>query len=202
GHVLMQIDIMLHPLSPFISDYLYLTCFGRKKSVLLEGWPQRDEKLVDNKDESAIDMIKEVVSLANTARHLAGLKRRWPINQVLICGPIIKSLEIEGVSDALKGQLNAGQYTLVEISADSQLEKVAKLLESKMPISVTVSLVRKNVAPRVKADIGKVVEAFEKTDKLALLTSLRSGAYSLAYDGKTVELTPSDVDIAYKATDG
>src|SRR5690606_23939974 len=28
GHVLMQIDIMLHPLSPFITDYLYLTSFG------------------------------------------------------------------------------------------------------------------------------------------------------------------------------
>ncbi|MEP0825693.1 MAG: isoleucine--tRNA ligase [Nitrososphaera sp.] len=202
GHVLMQIDIMLHPLSPFITDYLYLTCFGKKRSVLLEDWPQRNEKLVDEKVESAFDMIKEVVSLANAARNLAGLKRRWPISEVLICGPSVKSLEIEGVSESLKGQLNAGQYTLVEISTDSQLEKVAKLLESKMPISVAVTLVRKNVAPRVKADIGKVAEAFEKTDKLALLNSLRSGAFSLAYDGKTVDLTPSDVDIAYKATEG
>ena len=87
-----------------------------------------------------------------TARNLAGLKRRWPIREVMICGPGIKSLDIEGVSDALKGQLNAGQYMLVEIAAGAPLEKVAALLDSKMPISATVSLLRKNVAPRVKAE--------------------------------------------------
>ncbi|AFU57519.1 isoleucine--tRNA ligase [Candidatus Nitrososphaera gargensis Ga9.2] len=204
GHVLMQIDIMLHPLSPFITEYLYLTCFfGKKKSVLLESWPRRDEKLVNAKIESAFDRIKEIVSLANAARNLAGLKRRWPIREVIICGQGLQSLDIEGVSDALKSQLNAGQYRLVEISTGSQLEKVAGLLDSKMPISVSVELVRKNVAPRVKADIGKVVQAFENIDKLRLLGSLRSGNYSLTYDdGKTVELSPSDVEVAYKAAEG
>jgi isoleucyl-tRNA synthetase len=202
GHVLQQIDVMLHPLSPFITEYLYLTCFGGKKSVLLAGWPQRDEKLVDGKVESAFDTIKEVVSLANAARNLAGLKRRWPIKEVVICGPGIRSLEVEGVSEALKGQLNAGQYRLVEIAAGSQLEKVAGLLDSKMPISTTVSLLRKNVAPRVKADIGKVAQAFEGADKASLLNSLRSGSYSLHYDGKTVDLSPSDVEIAYRPAEG
>ncbi len=203
GHVLMQIDIMLHPLSPFTTEYLYLTCFGKKKSVLLADWPQRDEKFVDSKVESAFDTIKEIVSLANAARNLASLKRRWPIKEVMICGPGIKSLDIEGVSDALKGQLNAGQYRLVEIVAGSQLEKVAGLLDSKMPISPTVSLLRKNIAPRVKADIGKVVQAFEGADKMSLLNSLRSGTYTLTYDdGKTVELSPADVEIAYKPTEG
>ena len=28
GHALKQIDIMLHPLSPFTTEYLYLTCFA------------------------------------------------------------------------------------------------------------------------------------------------------------------------------
>ena len=184
GHVLVQIDIMLHPLSPFITEYLYLTCFGMKKSVLLASWPQRDDRFVNARVESAFDRIKEVVSLANAARNLAGLKRRWPIKEVMICGQNMKSLDIEGVSDALQSQLNAGHYRLVEIAAGSQLEKVASLLDSKMPISVTVELVRKNIAPRVKADIGKVAQAFEGADKLSLLNSLRSGSYSLAYDGK------------------
>jgi isoleucyl-tRNA synthetase len=202
AHVLVQIDIILHPLSPFITEYLYLTCFGKKKSVLLADWPKRDEKLVNAKVELAFDTIKEVVSLANAARNLAGLKRRWPIKEVMICGQDVKPLDSEGVSDALKSQLNAGQYRLVEIEAGSQLEKVASLLDSKMPISVTVELVRKNVAPRVKADIGKVAQAFEGADKLSLLNSLRSGSYSLAYDGKAVELTPADVEVSYKAAEG
>ncbi len=202
GHALMQLDIMLHPLSPFITEYLCLTCFEKKSSILLASWPTHDEKLVNVKVESAFDMIKEIVSLANAARNLAGLKRRWPIKQVMICGHGVKSLDIEGFSDALKSQLNTGEYKLVEMPGGSQVEKVVGLLDGKMPISFSVALVRNNVAPRVKADIGKVSQAFESADKLSVLNSLRLGSYSLAFDDKTVDLSPSDVEITYKASEG
>jgi isoleucyl-tRNA synthetase len=204
GYVLIQLNIMLHPLSPFITEYLYVTCFNRKKSILLESWPKRDEKLVNSEVESAFDKIKEIVSLANAARNLASLKRRWPIKEVIICGQNLKSLDIEGIWDVLRNQLNAGQYRLVEIGTGSQLEKVANLLYTKMPISVNISLVRRNIAPRVKADIDKVAKAFERVDKLELVHTLqKSEGYLLAYNnGKTIKLSPSDVEIAYKASDG
>jgi isoleucyl-tRNA synthetase len=203
GHVLMQLNIMLHPLSPFITDYLYVTCFNRKKSVLLESWPRLDEKLVNSKVESAFDRIKEIVSLANAARNLAGLKRRWPVKEVIICGQNLKSLETEGISDVFKNQLNASQYTLVEIATGSQLEKVANLLDRKMPISVSLSLVRRNIAPKVKAEIDRVIEAFERVDKVELVQTLqKSEGYLLTYNGKTIKLSPSDVDIAYSPSDG
>jgi isoleucyl-tRNA synthetase len=194
---------MLHPLSPFITDYLYVTCFNRKKSVLLESWPRLDEKLVNLKVESAFDRIKEIVSLANAARNLAGLKRRWPVKEVIICGQNLKSLETEGISDVFKNQLNASQYTLVEIANGSQLEKVANLLDKKMPISVSLSLVRRNIAPKVKAEIGRIVEAFERVDKVEIVQTLqKSEGYLLTYNGKTIKLSPSDVDIAYGPSDG
>ncbi|HEX2472056.1 MAG TPA: class I tRNA ligase family protein, partial [Nitrososphaera sp.] len=203
GQVLMQLNIMLHPLSPFITEYLYVTCFNRKKSILLESWPKREEKLINSKVELAFDSIKDIVSLANAARNLASLKRRWPLKEVIICGQNLKSLDIEGISDVLKSQLNADQYRLVEITAGSQLEKVANLLDSKMPIYISVSLVRKNIAPKVKADIDKVAQAFERVDKLELVRTLqKSDDYLLAYNGKTIKLSPSDVEIAYKASDG
>jgi isoleucyl-tRNA synthetase len=112
---------------------------------------------------------------------------------------------MEGVSDVFKNQLNAGQYRLVEIGTGSQLEKVANLLYAKMPISVDISLVRRNIAPRVKADINRVTEAFERVDKLELVYTLqKTEEYVLAYDnnGKTIKLLPSDVEITYKASDG
>ncbi|MDP8889320.1 MAG: class I tRNA ligase family protein, partial [Thermoproteota archaeon] len=205
SYVLIQLNIMLHPLSPFITEYLYVTCFNRKKSILLESWPKRDEKLVNSEIESAFDKIKEIVSLANAARNLASLKRRWPIREVIICGQNLRSLEKEGISDVLSNQLNAGQYRLVEIDTGSQLEKVANLLYTNMPISVNISLVRRNIAPRVKADINRVAKAFEGVDKLELVHTLqKSEEYVLAYDdhGKTIKLSPSDVEIAYKPSDG
>ena len=205
GHVLIQLNVMLHPLSPFITEYLYVTCFKRKKSILLESWPKWDENLVSDEVESTFHKIREIVSLANAARNLASLKRRWPIKEVIICGQNLRSLDMEGVSDVFKNQLNAGQYRLVEIGTGSQLEKVANLLYAKMPISVDISLVRRNIAPRVKADINRVTEAFERVDKLELVYTLqKTEEYVLAYDnnGKTIKLLPSDVEITYKASDG
>ena len=204
GYVLIQLNIMLHPLSPFITEYLYITCLKGKKSILLESWPTRDEKLVNSDVESAFDKIREIVSLANAARNLASLKRRWPIKEVIICGQNLKFLDMEGISDVLRNQLNAGQYRLEEIGTGSQLEKVANLLYTKMPISVNISLVRRNIAPRVKADINRVAEAFERVDMLELIRTLqKSKEYLLPYNnGKTIKLSPSDVEIAYKASDG
>lgn len=203
GHVLIQLGIMLHPVSPFITEYLYVTCFDRKKSILLETWPQRDDKLVNSTVQSAFDKIKEIVSLANAARNNAGLKRRWPIKEVMICGYNLKLLGIEGISDLLKNYLNTTQYRLVEIATSSQLEKVASLIGSDMPISISMLLLRKNIAPRVKEDISDVDKAFKSVDTLEIIHSFKkSGSYMLAYNGKSVELSPSDVEIAYKALEG
>lgn len=204
AHVLKQLDVMLHPLSPFISEYLYLTCFGEKKSVLLETWPGQDELFVDSKLEAAFDTMKDVVSIANAARNIAGLKRRWPIKQAVICAPDTVSLGMDGVSEALQSQLNVEDLRLVQLAAQSQLEKVISLVENKLPVEVSVLLIRKNVAPRVRADITKIAGAFEAIDKLSLLDSLRTGTFQLTYDetGKKVDLTPSDVEITYKASEG
>jgi isoleucyl-tRNA synthetase len=205
GYVLIQLNIMLHPLSPFITEYLYVACFNRKKSILLESWPKQNEKLVNSEVESTFDKIREIISVANAARNLASLKRRWPIKEVIICGENLRLLEKEGISDVLSNQLNAGQYRLVEIGTGSQLEKVANLLYVNMPISVNLSLVRRNIAPRVKADINRVAEAFQRIDKLELVRILqKSEEYLLAYDNnsKTIKLSPSDVEITYKASDG
>jgi isoleucyl-tRNA synthetase len=205
AHVILQINIMLHPLSPFISDYLYITCFGRKKSVLLETWPSQDERLANSKVEGAFDMIKEVVSLANAARNLAGLKRRWPIRDAIICGTHteLKPLEVEGSSESLKSQLNAEQYRIVQINGGSTLEKISSLLENNLPISINISLVRKSVAPRVKADINSVLQEFEQVNKTMLINELTSsGKYVLSYNEKTTDILPSDVDITYRAQDG
>ncbi|MCI0560134.1 MAG: class I tRNA ligase family protein [Nitrososphaera sp.] len=203
AYALKRIDIILHPLCPFITEYLYLTCIGGKKSVLLETWPEYDANFVDGKLEAAYDTMKEIVSLANAARNIAGLKRRWPVKEALICLPETESLEVPGISESLESQLNVERFRTVRTNGGSQLSKVASLIENKIPIEVSVSLVRKNVAPRVKADIGKVAQAFEGIEKLSLLDSLKAGSYSLEYEaGKTLVLSKSDFEITYKAAKG
>jgi isoleucyl-tRNA synthetase len=204
AHVLLQLNIMLHPLSPFITEYLYVTIFDKRKSILLESWPCPDQKFVNPKIELGFDRIKDIVSLANAARNLAGLKRRWPIKQVIVCGRSMDTLDIPRTDDVLKSQLNTAEYMLAEVPiTDSQLDKVVSLLNGRMPISVNAELNRKNIAPRVKSDINKVAQSFAAVDKLELVRSMhKSGKYVLEYNGKTVEIAPSDVVVTYKASEG
>ena len=204
GYALKHVDIMLYPISPFITEYLYLTCFASSRSLLLESWPKYDNKLVNTKVEDAFDKSKEVVSLANSARMKAQLKRRWPLKQVLICSSDAKFLTVEGISDTLKSQLNVENYTILEISHKTELQKILSLLENKMPIVLDIKLVRKNIAPRVKANIGKVIERFEKINKLELLKSLQSsgGKYVLSYEGAEIELSLSDLELSYGVSQG
>ncbi|HZT34957.1 MAG TPA: DUF5915 domain-containing protein, partial [Nitrososphaera sp.] len=163
----------------------------------------------NNDLERTFDTVRDIVSVANAARNVAALKRRWPVSEVLVCGPALDALEkMDGISDVLKTQLNAEQYSIVEIPSETQLGKVTGLVEKKMPVEVTISLIRRNVAPKVKADIGKVSEAFERADRAEMLALLASkGTFGLAYErgggeASSVELVPSDLDIAYKAGAG
>jgi isoleucyl-tRNA synthetase len=204
GYALKQIDIMLHPLSPFITEYLYLTCFGgEKKSVLLEDWPKYDDKLVNTGVEDAFDKLKEAVSLANNARMKAQLKRRWPIKHAFICLSDPKFLDIDGIQSTLKNQLNVEDYKVVKICDKTQIQKILSLLENRMPIVPDVRLIRKNVARYVKTNIGKVVQALEKIEKMELLKSLQSsGRYLLSYEGGELELNSGDLELSYDSAEG
>ncbi|MEK6944823.1 MAG: class I tRNA ligase family protein, partial [Thermoproteota archaeon] len=47
--VLGTLDVLMHPFSPFTSEYLYLCTFKKMQSVLLESWPAPEQKLINDK---------------------------------------------------------------------------------------------------------------------------------------------------------
>jgi isoleucyl-tRNA synthetase len=204
AYSLMQIDIMLHPFSPFITDYLYLSCFSYlKKSVLLEHWPRYEGKLVNRIVEEAFDKLKEVISLANAARMKVQLKRRWPMKEALICTSDPTFLSVHGISDILKNQLNVENYALIKIRDDTALQKILSLLENKLPIVPNIELIRKKIAPNVKENIDKVILAFEKLDKMKLLKSLNSyGTFTLSYEGGDISISVDDLKLSYLVSNG
>jgi isoleucyl-tRNA synthetase len=207
SYSLMQIDIMLHPYSPFITDYLYLRCFPclKKSTILLERWPKYEGQLVNNMIEEAFDKSKEVISLANAARMKVQLKRRWPMKEAIICSPDLTFLSVDGISNIIKNQLNVENYTLVEIHEDTELVKLLSLLENKLPIVPKIELIRKNIAPNVKGNIDKVILEFEKLDKRELLKALKSsgGTFRLVYEGGgEFVLSQDDLKLSYTVSEG
>ena len=203
AYSLMQIDVIVHPYSPFITEYLYLSCFSYLRSILLERWPKYEEKLINRMVEEAFDKLKEVISLANAARMKVQLKRRWPMKEALICTSDPTFLSVSGISNILKNQLNVENYALIEIRSDTALQKLLSLFANKLPIVPNIELIRKKIAPRVKENIGKVTLAFEKVDKIKLLESLNlSGTFLIVYEGGATSISVDDLKLSYLVSDG
>lgn len=203
AHSLKRIDIMLHPLTPFITEYLYLSCFPNKKSISLECWPEYDDKLVDNIVEQAVDKCKEIISLSNAARMKATLKRRWPAKEALICTTEPNLLQKGGIAELLINQLNVESYRIFEVKDGTFLSKMRSLIENQLPVIPNVFLIKKNVAAKLRSDIDKVSRALERVDKLELINSLEaSGKYTITYDSGQIDFSSDDLEFSYAVREG
>ena len=204
GHVLRQIDIMIHPFSPYTSDYLYLSCFSDRKSVLLEAWPARNKALIDIKIETVFDKLMEIVSLSNSARMKAKLRRRWPIRKVWICYPAQDHFDLESMPEMLKTQINVQNCIFIQYQNDTYLHKLLSLLDTGVPITPKVRLSKKNIGQKARGDFEKVLMSFENVNPYQLLRMIdSSGEFMLAYEnGRGVKLTLEDLEISYDPKPG
>jgi isoleucyl-tRNA synthetase len=203
GVALRTVDILLHPFSPFISNYLFLMLFMTRKSILLESWPPVVEEAIDLKIESSVGKVKEIISLSNSARMKAKIKRRWPVSQVVIFLDGDKISQVENFLDLMKIQLNTDRLEIKSIpNILSIYERVSTLLDLGM-IKMTMKLKIKRLAPYVKDGLSLLVASFGRADQMAILQSLIShGSYRLKVGNDSFEITKEDIDLTYMAADG
>ncbi len=201
AYILQTVDILLHPVCPFITDYLYLTCFNYKESILLEEWPTREETFVDKNIERSFAVLKEVVSLTNAARMKASLKRRWPLNNAYLCINNEDVQALGALDELLRSQLNVNDFKIIGFEQTGVGARLLAMINNGLPIFPKLSLKRGNIAPKVRADIGKVQSQFANAKHEEILKELEhDGKYGLNYDGKQVVITKDDVEIGYETS--
>jgi isoleucyl-tRNA synthetase len=87
GHTLRRLDTLLHPVCPFLTEYLYQEVFtGRsrwKRSILVAGMG-RETGRVRGRVADSVDMALRVEEACNSARMKAKLKRRWPLRSMTV----------------------------------------------------------------------------------------------------------------------
>jgi isoleucyl-tRNA synthetase len=204
NHILKNLDIMLHPISPFVTEYLYLMCFMDKESVMLEKWPMLDNDYVDRDVEAGFDLLKKIISLSNAARMKSKLKRRWPINEVLVFSNDIRLINNPDLMGILRNQLNAQNCRLIEIPPfKSQPSKLNSLIAKGAPIKAEVHILTKSVAPRVRSKITPLIRHFEEIDKIDVLRSLDSDSkITVNILEEMIELRESDLVMEYSPLEG
>ncbi|MEM2477809.1 MAG: class I tRNA ligase family protein, partial [Thermoproteota archaeon] len=190
-HSLSTLTKLMNPITPFIAEAFYqgiVKRFSREtlKSINFEEWPKPDEKLVNDELERDFERINEVVSLGNWARMKAGVKRRWPLKQIVLA---LRKEYAESISrniEIVKELLNVKEVFLVESLEDAGIKTVVKLNYSV-------------VGPKFKDKTGKIASLVASKAMEVAKAIDREGRFLLDVDGETVELLREDLVFEYEA---
>lgn len=108
--VLEGIARIIAPIAPFISDEMYKKLTG-EETVHIAYFPQVNEKLIDDKVEKRMDVVRAVCNLGRGIREKESLKVRQPLAGVLVDGKY-KDL-IEDMTPLIMEELNVKEVVLL-----------------------------------------------------------------------------------------
>jgi isoleucyl-tRNA synthetase len=198
AETLKMIDILIHPFSPFTSEYLYLSIFGDKETILLENWPKSDQNLTDEKIEESFDLMKEIVSISAATRMKGKLKRRWPLENALICVGKDQKQILESLSDLLKTQINVEEFEIFEAENQDGFEQFLELSKLGLPVIPKIELERKAIGPKAKKDMGKLLQIFSETNPNDIIKQLvETGSYTFDVGSNKILLNKEDFIINF-----
>ena len=102
---------LIAPIVPFISEEIY-TKLTNKESVHLADYPVCDDTKIDEKIESRMDLVRNLISLGRNLREEVKIKVRQPLSECLIDG---KNKElINDLVPLIEEELNVKQVTFIE----------------------------------------------------------------------------------------
>ena len=183
--VLVGLCKLIAPIVPFISDEIYVNLTG-EESVHLASYPEVDKKMINEKIEERMDLVRELITLGRNAREEANIKVRQPISEVILDGKVEKI--ISDLVDLIKEELNVKEVKFV-----SNLGEFMNF----------------NVKPNFKV-CGKMLGANIKEfqEKLANLTDEEINTLdsdktiTLNIAGEDLEVTNEMIDIRVEAKEG
>lgn len=113
---LTTVSRLLAPAAPFVSDAVHRRLTGN--SVHLASFPE-DKGRIDASLELAMDAVRRVTSLARSAREVAGLRVRQPLNSMKVAMPdSVPRRDFESLGRLLLAEVNVKRIEVVGSDAD------------------------------------------------------------------------------------
>ena len=193
---LCRIAVISAPFTPFFAEELYQNLVramwpeSAPQSVHLCRWPKHNAAAVDASVEERMDLVREIASLGLAARASQKLKVRQPLAKavVILTRPETRA-GVEELSDIVREEINvkelqfaedAGQY--VTFTVKPNFKELGAILGKSMKACA---------AALAKADAAKVVHDVKE-----------KGGYELEFDGRSIVLTPQQLDVRIAAREG
>ena len=81
--ILVGLSLLIAPIASFTAEEIYQNLTGGE-SVHLQDYPVFDKKMVNEKIEEKMDLVRDIISLGRNAREEAKIKVRQPISKVIL----------------------------------------------------------------------------------------------------------------------
>lgn len=184
--ILVGLTQMIAPFAPYISEEMYRKLTG-EFSVHVSYYPQINDKLIDERLEKKMDLVRDLVKLGRASRESVSIKVRQPLNEVIIDGKYQEL--ISDLVPLIKEELNVKNV----VFANNLKEYMKFTLKPNYPVAGP------ELGPKIKLfakalnniDSSKAVESLDKGEKI-----------TLDLDGENFDITEDYVDIRISSKEG
>jgi len=183
--VLEGLSRLIAPICPFLSEEIYRG-LTNNESVHLTDYPQANKKLINEKIETKMDLVRDLISLGRQAREDVKIKVRQPISEVILDG---KNEKVIGdLTDLIKEELNVHEVhftndlsTYMTFEVKPNFKEVGKLF-----------------GPSIKEFQSKLLSLTDSE-----ITSLSNGeSISMEIGGKNVSINKDMVEVRISSKEG
>jgi len=192
GHAFSTLDMLLHPVSPFLTEYLYQEVFGAGewgRPLLLQDLPKLALPKSAKAESEAVEFALMVEGACNSAREKAKLKRRWPLKSMAVYVPPERAAKMKRAQKLISLLCNVKKVTFAT--------KVSSL-----PISVTLTPNRSQIGAHFKEKTNDVLTRLKVLEGDAAWETYRSGSpiELTTSKGEKVEVPVSAMEFNFRGT--
>ncbi len=192
-YCLKTVTLLFNPVTPYLSESLYQNVYKKldknlPESVNLEKWPQSDDNLVDKTSEKEFDTMFKTVSLVFAARQQAKLKRRWPLETVVVVAPRTITATLKKVETIFLelSNVKTAKY-LQEMPDYSKGNEWVTAVEDECSVVINSQRDEKLLGEGIMRDLARRVQALRK--ELGYLPSdVLDGVHIAGLDNESVKL--------------
>ncbi len=191
-HVLVTFAKITAPYTPFIAEQMYLNLVpaffqDAPKSVHLCDFPVCDAAMVDEKLESGMDTVLDIVNLGRAARNAGNVKNRQPLSEMYVVTAREGDLD-EGLKAIALDELNIKEYR----SAEDATEFISYKLKPQL----------KTLGPKYGKKLGMITQFLATCDGQAVVSTVRGGGEYVLPSDPEVILKEEDLQIFTESKSG
>ncbi len=193
---LVTLSQLIAPFTPFFAEEMYQNLVHAPlgasvaESVHLCDYPTPDDALVDEDLAQEMALVREIVSLGRGARTAAKLKVRQPLAKAEI---ILARTEYSGWLESHRGL----------IAEELNIKQIEFTTEADQYVTYQLRPNFKALGPKFGKQAPRIGQALQQVDAAAARRALTAdNQLALEVAGKTVTLTPEEVEVRLEAKPG